>query len=121
MKRTAEWIRLTRGYAARQGRRLEEGALAAAMTWADPERDVSASRGISLAMLQAGRPVRCVWTGAELTPASLDIDHAFPWAAWSCSDLWNLLSAHRRVNQHQKRDLLPSEAVLQRARDPILR
>ena len=117
----AEWIRLMRGYADRQGQRLDEGQVAAAMTWAQPERDVSASRAISLAMMQAGYPVRCVWTGADLIPASLDIDHAFPWAAWPCGDLWNLMSAHRRVNQHQKRDLLPSEVVLRRARDGILR
>ena len=38
----AEWIRLMRGYADRQGRRLDEGRIAAAMTWAEPERDVSA-------------------------------------------------------------------------------
>jgi hypothetical protein len=97
----AEWIRLMRGYADRQGRRLDEGRIAAAMTWTDPERDVSASRAISLEIMQAGRTVSCVWTGAGLSPVSLDIDHAFPWAAWPCGDLWNLLSAHRRVNQHQ--------------------
>ena len=64
--------------------------------------------------------VRCVWTGTDFTPANLDIDHAFPWAAWPCGDLWNLLPAHRRVNQQQKRDLLPSEAALRRARISIL-
>jgi hypothetical protein len=117
----AEWIRLMRGYAASQHRILDEGQLATAMTWADPERDVAVSRTISLTMLQSGHPVRCVWTGADLTPASLDIDHAFPWAAWPCGDLWNLLPAHRRVNQQQKRDLLPSDAMLQRARTAILR
>jgi SAM-dependent methyltransferase len=116
----AEWTRLMRGYADRQGRRLDEGQIAVAMTWADPERDVSASRMISLQMIQAGRPVRCVWTGVDLSLASLDIDHALPWAAWPCGDLWNLLPAHRRVNQHQKRDRLPSEAILQRAHDGIL-
>ena len=73
---TAEWVRLMRGYARSQGRRLDEGQIATAMTWADPERDVSAPRAISLAMLQSGRPVHCVWTGTDLTPTSLDIDHA---------------------------------------------
>lgn len=42
--------------------------------------------------------------------ATLDIDHALPWAAWPCSDRWNLLPAHRRVNQHQKHDLLPERS-----------
>lgn len=118
---TAEWIRLMRGYATRQGRHLDEGRMAAAMTWADPERDVSAPRASALALLRSSQPVRCVWTGVDLTVDNLDIDHAFPWAAWPCGDLWNLMPAHRRVNQHRKRDLLPSEAVLQRARDAIMR
>jgi hypothetical protein len=43
-----------------------------------------------------------------------------PWAAWPCSDLWNLLPAHRQVNQNLKRDRLPSAAALQRARDGML-
>lgn len=37
----AEWVRLMRGYAASQGRVLDEGHIAAAMTRADPARDVS--------------------------------------------------------------------------------
>jgi tripartite-type tricarboxylate transporter receptor subunit TctC len=35
----------------------------------------------------------------------LDIDHCLPWSAWPCGDLWNLLPASPRVNQHLKRDL----------------
>jgi hypothetical protein len=45
---TAEWVRLMRGYAARQARQLDEGRLAAAMTWADPARDVSMPRALSV-------------------------------------------------------------------------
>nr|WP_225914070.1 HNH endonuclease domain-containing protein [Leptolyngbya ohadii] len=48
----------------------------------------------------------CVWSGKRLTEKSLDIDHCFPWSAWACDDLWNLMPADRRVNQHQKRDRL---------------
>ena len=50
----------------------------------------------------------------------MDIDHGLPWSAWPCSDLWNLLPAHRAVNQHQKRDRLPSNSTLQAARGRIL-
>ena len=39
--------------------------------------------------------LRCVWTGQPLNRTTLDIDHMFPWTAWPCSDLWNLLPAHR--------------------------
>jgi hypothetical protein len=48
---------------------------------------------------------------------TLDIDHLFPWAAWPCSDLWNLPPVHRIVNQKFKRDRLPSAATLSRAED----
>ena len=118
---TAEWIRLMRAYADKQGRRLDEGRIAAAMTWAEPERSVSLVQKISVEMMAAGHPLCCVWTGSALTPKKLDIDHAFPWAAWPCGDLWNLVPADPRVNRHLKRDRLPSEAVLRHARGRILR
>jgi SAM-dependent methyltransferase len=116
----AEWARLMRGYAERQGRVLDEGRIGAAMTWADPVRDVSLPRGIALQALEQGSPVYCVWTGRRLDATVLDIDHCLPWAAWPCGDLWNLLPAHRRVNQHQKRDRLPSAMILARAQDGML-
>jgi len=53
--------------------------------------------------------------------SQLDIDHCFPWAARPCVDLWNLLPAERRVNQHLKRDRLPSAETLTAARDRIVR
>ena len=116
----AEWARLMRGYAERQGRVLDEGRIGAAMTWADPLRDVSLPRGIALRTLAAGGVLHCVWTGQRLDATTLDIDHCLPWAAWPCGDLWNLLPAHRRVNQHLKRDRLPSAAALHRAHDGVL-
>jgi hypothetical protein len=102
-------------YAERQGRVLDDGRIGAAMTWA--VRDVSLSRDIALKAMHQGQTVLCVWTGQRLQPTTLDIDHCLPWAAWPCSDLWNLLPAHRRVNQHLKRDRLPSVGALQRARE----
>ncbi|MGI4803034.1 MAG: methyltransferase domain-containing protein [Janthinobacterium lividum] len=114
-----EWMRLMRGYAERQGRALEEGHLANAMIWSDPDRDVGVARGIALRKLEEGKDVRCVWSGKRLEPGTLDIDHCLPWSAWPCSDLWNLMPAHRRVNQHQKRDRLPSGEALRRAADGI--
>jgi hypothetical protein len=50
----------------------------------------------------------------------LDIDHMFPWTAWPCSDLWNLLPTHREVNQRLKRDRLPSATRLFRAEGRIV-
>ena len=60
---------------------LDEGKLGAAMTWADPLRDVSLPRGIALRALARGQAVHCVWTGQRLEAAVLDIDHCLPWAA----------------------------------------
>ena len=115
----AEWIRLMKGYAARQDRQLPEASIGAAMTWLEPQRDVALPRGIALRLLAQNEPLRCVWSGQRLKPDAFDIDHCFPWAAWPCSDLWNLLPADRRVNQHGKRDRLPSEALLAAAAKPI--
>jgi hypothetical protein len=89
----AEWQRLMRGYATRQGRALDEGVLGAAMTWSEPARDTALSRELAVAALRAGEQLRCVWSGRPLKEATLDIDHCLPWTAWPCGDLWNLLPA----------------------------
>jgi hypothetical protein len=49
----------------------------------------------------------------------LDIDQCLPWSAWPCGDLWNLLPASPKVNQHLKRDRLPSADALAGAQDGI--
>ena len=58
-----EWLRLTRGYAAGQGRPLDLGVLATAMTWAEPSRDVVLPRTLALRLLERGRrpPLRLEW------------------------------------------------------------
>jgi hypothetical protein len=115
----AEWARLMREYAKSQERQLAEEKIVVAMRWSDPERDVSRSREIALGILSSSG-LRCAWTDRLLSPRTLDIDDMFPWAAWPCSDLWNLLPAHREVNQRLKRDRLPSAAALFRAEDRII-
>lgn len=116
----AEWARLMRGYAARQGRVLEEGVIAAAMmTWAEPSRGVALPRERALRLIEAGGGLHCVWSGRRLDAASLDIDHCLPWSAWPCGDLWNLLPAHRQVNQREKRERLPADGRLRAAGDAI--
>ena len=115
----AEWLRLMRGYAVRQGSALDEGAMGAAMTWSEPTRDTALPRERAISLLRAGETLTCVWSGRKLDAGTLDIDHCLPWVAWPCGDLWNLLPAHRQVNQHQKRDRLPSDEVLRCAAEPI--
>jgi SAM-dependent methyltransferase len=115
-----EWARMMRGYAERMGRVLAPGEAEAALTWLEPTRDTAAARQVAARFFEGGVTVRCVWTGARLNSESFDIDHCFPWSAWPCGDLWNLLPASRRVNQHMKRDRLPSSSALTAARDAIV-
>jgi SAM-dependent methyltransferase len=114
-----EWARLIREYARRQGRNVVEEKMITAMRWSDPERDVLQVRKIAVGILDSG-DLHCAWTDRPLSPSTLDVDHMFPWAAWPCSDLWNLLPTHREVNQRLKRDRLPSAAALSRAEDRII-
>jgi SAM-dependent methyltransferase len=114
----AEWIRIMKDYLIGQGKEIDEHALYRAMRWADPERDVRVARELAVELLKHGR-LYCVWTEKKLTRDSLDIDHCFPWSAWPCGDLWNLLPADRSVNQRLKSDLLPSSGRLARAKELI--
>ena len=114
-----EWICLTNRYARRQGRTLDEAELRQAMRWSEPEREVVIARQRALALLDDGH-LFCVWTGKRLRERNLDIDHCFPWSAWPCDDLWNLLPAQRSVNQHRKRELLPDDSTLRGASDRIM-
>jgi len=114
----AEWSRLMSGYAEKQGRKLSDAKIAPAMTWSEPSRDVRIAREQAIRLIDSGN-LHCVWSGRTLSADALDIDHCFPWAAWPCDDLWNLLPAHRTVNQNQKRDKLPGVEVLRSAQDRI--
>jgi hypothetical protein len=105
------------GYAANQDRELQAEMVAAALTWSEPNRDVEVPRKRADEM--SGGPFSCVWSGKRPTALNLDIDHLLPWAAWLCSDLWNIAPTHRDVNQRQKRDRLPTREARQRVRDAI--
>lgn len=114
----AEWKRLMQGYALGQGRELAEPVVMRAMTWSDPAREVRIARERALQLLGEGA-LHCVWSGRDLKAASLDLDHCFPWAAWRCDHLWNLMPCLPTVN-NRKRDRLPGDATLRSARDRIL-
>lgn len=116
----AEWARLTRTYAERQGRMLPAGEVEARLAWTDPVRDVRVARDVAIARIAEGERLRCVWSDRPLTPETLDVDHCLPWSAWPCSDLWNLMPAHHLVNQRQKRDLLPSAAAIAGAQEAVV-
>ena len=115
-----EWVRLSLKYAEGQNRMIDEGSLRRTMEWLEPIRDVERARTRAFDMLDAKQKLYCVWTGKALRRNSVDIDHCFPWSAWPCGDLWNLMPSSRVVNQHQKRDLLPNDATLRNAKDRVL-
>ena len=115
----AEWMRVTRSYAERQGRTLDDVRLSSALAWEDPHRDVRVARERAGHLLLASN-LCCVWSGKRLSEANLDIDHCLPWAVWPCGDLWNLMPTHRKVNQREKRDRLPTDRLLRAAQDRIL-
>jgi SAM-dependent methyltransferase len=115
----SEWSRLIEDYAHRQGRTIDPGVIGRAMIWSDPSRGVNHVRQQALDMMEQGE-LLCVWSGTPLTTKVLDIDHCMPWSAWPCEDLWNLMPAHRRINQRDKRQRLPSAAAMLGARDRIL-
>ena len=113
-----EWSLLMHGYAAGQGRKISDFKIVRAMTWSEPGRDVKIAREQAVRLLNSSK-LHCVWTGRALSLESLDVDHCFPWGAWPCDDLWNLLPAHRHVNQKLKREKLPGVELLRSAQDRI--
>ncbi|MFB9771201.1 methyltransferase domain-containing protein [Sphingomonas yabuuchiae] len=117
----AEWARLTRGYADRMSIPVETGIVEAALEWREPIRTTAIARLAADRILAEGRQIECVWTGRPLSSVRLDVDHCLPWAAWPCGDLWNLGPCDSRVNRHEKRDRLPSAALLSQSRERIMR
>ena len=80
---------------------MERGKAAAAMSWSERNRDVQLARKQSDQLLRTGN-LHCVWSGKSLSSRNLDMDHCFPWSAWPCPDLWNLMPTNRVVNQKEK-------------------
>lgn len=115
-----EWARLMRSYGERMGLSIPLGAAEGALIWEEPVRDTGLARHAADRLRAGGESVRCVWTGFDLNAGRLDIDHCLPWSAWPCGDLWNLMPADRRTNQHQKRDRLPSQSALAEAKPRII-
>ena len=114
-----EWIRLMQQYGERQDRILPRDRLAAAMTWAYPTRDVGIARQRAGELLGSGK-LHCIWSGKALSQKSLNIDHCFPWSAWPCSDLWNLMPTNPNVNIREKKAQLPSAHLMMAAQDRIM-
>lgn len=115
-----EWIRLMQTYAMKAGSAPTYDELIRKLIWIEPERDTGIVRDIATKLVNSGKPLYCVWSGKKLNGEALDIDHCFPFSAWPCSDLWNLMPSARAINQNQKSDKLISSATLQKAGDRII-
>ncbi|MDE0129054.1 MAG: methyltransferase type 11 [Gammaproteobacteria bacterium] len=113
-----EWIRMMRSYEQKttDGKRSWDEHWKA-LEWLAPEHDTDIARRRA-ETLRADGFLYCVWTGKRLTKV-YEIDHCFPFAAWPCNDLWNLLPSDRRANQN-KSDRLPSPDALDSAKPRLL-
>lgn len=111
----AEWARLIGGYAKGQQRDISLDAIHRSLRWISPERDTLETRRVIKKLLNAGQSIYCIWTGDRLNDIeNIEIDHGFPFSAWPCDDLWNLLPTSRRANQI-KRDRLVTANLLQKS------
>jgi len=66
-------------------------------------------------LLAEGVPFTCPWTGRPLAAGDYDLDHVVPVIVHPFHELWNLVPADPRFNQHRKRARLPGDAALRRA------
>ena len=114
-----EWSRLIKQYAERQGRSIDDAVIFNSMVLEEDDREVKLAREQALSMIER-EPLFCMWSQKRLTSKNLDIDHCFPWSAWPCGDLWNLMPAHRHINQHKKRDRLPADTLLRQAEEQMM-
>lgn len=113
-----EWIRMMRTYEQRTGEGQQPwDAHWKALKWLAPEHDTDIARRRA-ETLRADGFLYCVWTGKRLT-RRYEIDHCFPFAAWPCNDLWNLLPSDWQANQN-KSDRLPSPDALDSAKPRLL-
>ena len=89
-----------------------------ALRWLDPKHDTDIAREAARRIRGDGSSLFCVWTGKRLR-GNFDIDHCFPFAAWPCNDLWNLLPSSSSVNR-KKGDRLPAPETLERAKSRLV-
>jgi len=112
-----EWSELMQGYACDRGKSIDLESLMSALRWQDEERDTQFVRSLVHESLSNGDDIRCVWSGKSIRN-DFAVDHCFPFSAWPCNDLWNLMPARSKINL-EKSDRLVTSARLSEARGLI--
>lgn len=113
-----EWVEQMRRFARAAGNDLPTDLAFRQLRWIDPARDTQTLRRTCGELIERGKPVHCIWTDRRLSMDRLEVDHAFPWSAWPCDDLWNLVPASRDANQAKRHRLITAE-LLERKRDRL--
>ncbi len=111
-----EWTEVMRSYGGTASASWDDHVKA--LRWLDPKHDTDTAREAARRIRGDGSSLYCVWTGKRLT-GDFDIDHCFPFAAWPCNDLWNLLPSSSSVNR-KKGDRLPAPETLETAKPRLV-
>ena len=64
-----------------------------------------------------GNNKECVWSKDK----NYDVDHVLPFSVWFNNDLWNMLPTDRTLNQHKKRDKIPTRKLIEKRADVIVK
>lgn len=110
-----EWVRLMQSW----NSQYEISIYDRALRWEQGPRSTTVPNQRIQLLLQRGESVSCVWTQKNLARQKYAVDHCFPWSRWLNNDLWNLMPATAVAN-NAKSDKLPSAALLQHSRRPIV-
>ena len=82
----------------------------------DNRRPLTWERNRIDVLILEGQAFVCPWTERRISRAgSYDLDHLLPVSVYPVNELWNLVPADPRFNQHVKRDRMPSPDRLRKA------
>jgi 2-polyprenyl-3-methyl-5-hydroxy-6-metoxy-1,4-benzoquinol methylase len=112
------WSELTEQFSKKLSSPITSGeVLNLLLTHPQIDREQSLARKIYLS--DPNITLRCVWSGRHLDSRTLDVDHVLPYSLLRNNELWNLLPAHKKVN-NEKRAKIPSSQQLNQSKDFII-
>lgn len=116
-----EWCLFSERVDQGDGKTIDRGLVYRLLTdRPDNRRPLTWERNQIDLLLLEGHVFRCPWTARAITrPGDYDLDHLIPLSAVPINELWNLVPADPRFNQHTKRDRLPTAERLGRAQDAL--